>query len=658
METPEFIKMPKSLKEIIKKENHRIEYAAHEELKDGKVYIYTFLRSHGEWEPDTITVMNKEGWRTWNGKKWGKSMINGTYHGTLHYDRNIDKEVFGETIEDLQLRKTNERQKREQQKKEAIIQQIVSRMKKIPKRLQKWMYANIKHYILFESGKRDGFCTDCAAHVTFTGSDRPKNGRYIKCPSCGKIYEARTYKTVPKYTSRPFFWIQKCKDGYLLRIMNLERRNPKDPDITPTEDTYEVLCGSVINGEQHWIEKRCFWDYWFPESREHWFLNRTNGATRNYLSPYYGTWSREYRRIREKNEEEAKLLYEPLTYNDIDECIRESESNLKYIIPYMYRHVSSWDGWDFMEADARASECPQIEGLYKNGFMLLAEDILNDNVYYRFAYDKKQTELHKFLQISKETFRILLACDHKADLSWKELMTVKKLEKTDAKREKYIGYLAHSVLDTDEVIGIAENLNIRFTKLHRYLAGQKKNVRYGAGVLYKDYIKMCKDNEMDLQSEFNLFPKNLTEAHDSLVFIKEERERKEYEDRMMKKNDAFRKALGKRAKKFTLENDDLFIRPAMSASEIVKEGQNQHNCVGRAGYIEKMIDHRCMILFLRKKEDPDTSYYTVETDMKGNLRQAFAAFNSKTEDYDTNIKPLLDQLRKKVQGGKKHTAAG
>lgn len=162
---------------------------------------------------------------------------------------------------------------------------------------------------------------------------------------------------------------------------------------------------------------------------------------------------------------------------------------------------------------------------------------------------------------------------------------------------------------------------------------------------------------MDLLSEFNLFPKNLAEAHDSLVFIKEKKERKEYEDKMMKKNSAFKKALGKRAKKFTLENDDLFIRPAMSATEIVAEGQNQHNCVGRGGYIEKMIDHRCMILFLRKKEAPDTSYYTVETDMRGNLVQAFAAFNKKTEDYYTDIKPFLDQLRKKVQGGKKHTAA-
>ena len=127
---------------------------------------------------------------------------------------------------------------------------------------------------------------------------------------------------------------------------------------------------------------------------------------------------------------------------------------------------------------------------------------------------------------------------------------------------------------------------------------------------------------------------------------------------MLFRSEALAASIKKLVKRFTLEDDTFIIRPATSATEIVMEGQAQHNCVGRAGYIDKMIKHKCMILFLRKKEASDESFYTVETEMRGNLKQAYAKNNKKTADYEQVIKPLLDQLTKKVQRyGKKHSAA-
>ena len=61
-----------------------------------------------------------------------------------------------------------------------------------------------------------------------------------------------------------------------------------------------------------------------------------------------------------------------------------------------------------------------------------------------------------------------------------------------------------------------------------------------------------------------------------------------------------------------------------------------------------MIKGTTCILFLRFKDKPDESYYTVEMSPKGELKQAYAKYNKKTEDYDTIIYPMLMKLKEKI----------
>ena len=52
------------------------------------------------------------------------------------------------------------------------------------------------------------------------------------------------------------------------------------------------------------------------------------------------------------------------------------------------------------------------------------------------------------------------------------------------------------------------------------------------------------------------------------------------------------------------------IVPPKTAAEIVEEGHALHHCVG--GYVSRVANKECMILFLRKKEEPDKPFYTIE----------------------------------------------
>ena len=49
-----------------------------------------------------------------------------------------------------------------------------------------------------------------------------------------------------------------------------------------------------------------------------------------------------------------------------------------------------------------------------------------------------------------------------------------------------------------------------------------------------------------------------------------------------------------------------------SPSDLIKEGQTQHNCV--ASYTGRHADKKTNIFFIRKKDNLDESYITVEFD--------------------------------------------
>ena len=66
----------------------------------------------------------------------------------------------------------------------------------------------------------------------------------------------------------------------------------------------------------------------------------------------------------------------------------------------------------------------------------------------------------------------------------------------------------------------------------------------------------------------------------------------------------------KRKKKWEFANEKFAVIFPMTVSEVRLEGEALHHCVG--GYAQRHIQNDTTILFLRKGESPDTSFYTVE----------------------------------------------
>lgn len=89
----------------------------------------------------------------------------------------------------------------------------------------------------------------------------------------------------------------------------------------------------------------------------------------------------------------------------------------------------------------------------------------------------------------------------------------------------------------------------------------------------------------------------------------------------------------------------MFIRPIDSAEEIVREGEEQNNCV--AGYANRHADGETIIMVLRKRSEPRKPWHTVEIDPKTlACRQCYAAYNhNRTPEAAEFMDKYLDHLR-------------
>lgn len=121
-----------------------------------------------------------------------------------------------------------------------------------------------------------------------------------------------------------------------------------------------------------------------------------------------------------------------------------------------------------------------------------------------------------------------------------------------------------------------------------------------------DYWSISRDCGRDLADPQVRWPRNLVDAHDSVLALKEHKKsqilRKQFRER--------RKALAR----YILEADGLVIVPAGSQAELQKEADTLHHCVWTYG--EKHCTGESSIFFIRRAVEPDVPYYTLELDEK------------------------------------------
>lgn len=154
-----------------------------------------------------------------------------------------------------------------------------------------------------------------------------------------------------------------------------------------------------------------------------------------------------------------------------------------------------------------------------------------------------------------------------------------------------------------------------------------------SGNTYKDYLRFRNYLNLNKNKRYPTYPKieKLQGLHDELMLLYNRQKEIEEREKLSETNSKYLYNSYSICKKLEYTFGDYIIKAPEHIVELNTEGAALHHCV--ASYKESVSNGLEYILFLRKKDDPNTPYLTVNIDKDGNCRQIHGKYNNNIEDF-------------------------
>lgn len=138
--------------------------------------------------------------------------------------------------------------------------------------------------------------------------------------------------------------------------------------------------------------------------------------------------------------------------------------------------------------------------------------------------------------------------------------------------------------------------------------------------LYADTLRLFCGLPRELRPQIEISDidsiRTLRAIHDDFVQInneyREEIRRARAEKEQLETSEGFRKRWKPTVERYGKENDEFIITAPVLPAELTTEGGKLGHCVG--SYLRRVATSSTTILFLRRKEDPNTPFYTIEVE--------------------------------------------
>lgn len=184
---------------------------------------------------------------------------------------------------------------------------------------------------------------------------------------------------------------------------------------------------------------------------------------------------------------------------------------------------------------------------------------------------------------------------------------------------------------------IISNTGLSPVRIKNYLEKQKAFIS-----LYRDYIDECRKLGYPLDDESVLFPKDLRDKHAETSVLCRYSINAAGREKCIKRHETLVK-MG-----LELTCGELTVRAPVDGTDIIAEGAKLSHCVG--GYAKRHANGETTILFIRRKADPDTPYFTLEIDIKtGRVIQCYGYKNRSSYKTTPSVARICSELTKKIQ---------
>ena len=516
-------------------------------------------------------------------------------------------------IEGYEQRLGGRKRQKAYERKLERIDQMMADVPCVPDDVETWMEKEVfpENILFFQKGeKRIRYsCTACGA-VSWK-KKAWKHGEKTVCPKCGRPVTANCRQPRSRTQIEPIVILQKYGSGWIERQFRAicRWRYGEKKEIQLNEEIR-----AIIPKGQHW-GKVWYGIRYDADEFEQEFWDK-NSANKRFLSSY---------------------LYP----GNLGDVLKRGNLEHSGIDLLAYRHEKFNVNRYITSFNAR----PWIEYLAKAGLTKMAAEIVNT---YGWWGDPD------IINTSGKTLQAALQVDGNRINRMKQingglnvLEWLQYEEGTGVKISKEsLEYLEKQKVSLDGCRAILQETK-SVNRMVNYMKKQKMTPSK-LYITWTDYLRMAKAEGYDTTDDIVRFPRDLKARHDELVELDNKRKDEKRLQGYREMDQQIKERLPEAARYFW-EDEKYMIIPAGKCEELINEGRTLHHCVGRDDhYMKKMAEGTSWILFLRKKEDLETPYYTLEIDMQQDrILQYYSEFDRQPDK--AIITKVLDKFRKGIR---------
>ena len=292
-------------------------------------------------------------------------------------------------------------------------------------------------------------------------------------------------------------------------------------------------------------------------------------------------------------------------------------------------------------------EVPQMEQLAKAGLPLLVKECVAN--YYPFKeYFKNHGTGNLAKMLGTDTQGLKRLRENKGG---QQFLRWLQYEKATGKPlpDHAISWFCSQEIKADDLKFIRDRMSI--VQIYNYMRRQIRETRMSGKELlttWADYLSMAQRFGMDTNDAIIYRVRKLRQRHDELVARCNQKELTLRAGEVLKEYPNMERIYESIKEIYGFTTEDYTVIVPSCIEEIMLEGEHLHHCVGGSErYWERIERKESYVLFLRRTSDLQKSYYTLEIEPDGTVRQKRTMYDRQEADIE-DAKKFLKKWQKEI----------
>ena len=503
----------------------------------------------------------------------------------------------------------NEQLERRQKKETDAWDLYLAQVPQLPKDWDFWVdkqgiEQNYMFYDYSRKKNQKGYCSWCEKEVPI---EKPRHNKEGVCPACGhKIkYKARGRAGSFRTDDWNVYLLQDCRDGIVLREFTAGRLYGKGEYKTPQYTCKEQR--RVIYGEG--LTPRTFFHGLYKKRNLRWI--ETNNMDYGRYSGYWQYYRNEY-----DGRVYGASMPEP-----------ECRGLMRTGLPQFLQQKGRIDPERYFYY---VKEKPYLERLVKCGLFRLSEEIYNGRT------ELEMTQSPDFAKsLGIDWYRLKRLREHDGGGQYLRWLILEKNQGTEIP-DSVIDYFSGHDINQKDLDFISDQMSVvrikNFLEKQCDLSGRTPKELLST---WRDYLSMSARLGRDITRELFFKPRNLVKSHDEAVRLCGSKEIAIQAAEVIRKYPDVDKILRSMKEKYEFEDKEYRIVVPERVEDIMYEGLALGHCAHSSEvYYDRIENRESCIMFLRKAEEPDKPYYTLEVEPDGTIRQKRTVGDRQNKDLE------------------------